>query len=971
MKAILLSPLSRTCARSLAISAVLLSQSILHAQTAAVTSPRAEGEEETVTLNPFEVNTAKDDGYQAASTVSATALATPLRESSSIVSVLTKEFLDDIAATTIDEAASWAPNTYFISTAERNDEALTSFNSNAVMRGINAQANFARNYFITNAPLDPATIERIEQPRGPNAALFGAAPQVGMINVNPKRALFQRRSNTVGFRADSEGSVRATLDANLGRDHLAIRLNGMKEVVRGWRDGDVSRNELMLLSGAWRLTRKTTLRTEILLDYRESTFPPPTLYENVSRWDGITMFTGPRTVNPAVTTGTTRISGNNNYILFDSTNDYANPLDWRGFGRTTGANLAAYPEADLAAEYRPGLLNVPVLPSRAYNFNPTNPPMGDKKTTSFGGSLEHVFFDKLAAQLAYNYTSTEVNKWQFSFSTFYQDINTVRPDGSPNPRFGEWYSDNAYRRDVSAQFSRDVRLLLSYPIRWRFMEQSFVLMGGRRHQDTDLDRFQLVQTNHPTIRDVNNLNIRVYYRRYASDASTEFPSVREGTFGSYTFGLYPWNLVYSRSEYNYWQAAMAGRYWDGRVTTTFGWRHDDVETTNLVRLTPTLLDTPLWSHFQWAEPQKSKPDSMTGGVVVFPVSWVGVFANYAEGFNIQGVRPDLFGNLWGTPKYEGTDVGLKIEFLGGRVSGTVSRYTSKRTGVDPQTFSPQNNFGQLWIDTVNGYTALAASATSAGDLAAAAQNTARAAAAQTEKDRIVGTAYDSRDVEANGYEVDITANLTRNWRAILNFGVPETRQSDSSPISRAYYEEHRAEWESNLKDSTNFNTASISNQLKAIDDGFRNQADGASLTGTPDYSANLFTNYRFASGALKGLRVGGGVQFQGPRIIGVPVTFTPTSGTAGTFAAPDLLATIKSESTQIYTAMASYDFKVGSRRVRLQLNVSNLFDDDRLIPTTLATYLVTGTPLAAGYQVPDRFRIANPRTFSLTCTFDL
>lgn len=376
----------------------------LQAQTGSASG--SEDNEEVATLNPFEVRADLDSGYQATSTVSATALAIPLKESSSVVAVLTKEFLEDISVTTIDEAGSWAPNTYFLDAAEKGDEALTGFNSNAVMRGINAQSSFARNYFMSTVPVDPATLERIEQPRGPNAALFGAAPQVGMINVNPKKANFDRTSNQLGFRMDSIGSFRGTVDANVGWDKFAVRVNAMKEIAKGWRSGDHNNNQLLLLSGGLKVTSKTTLRAEILWDKREGSFPPPTLLENISRWDGTTVFTGPRTTNPPTATGTTRVSGNNNYLLFDSTNDYANILDWKGYGKTVGANLVAWPDQDLAAAYRPGLTNVPVLPSLDFNFNATNPPMSEKYTFLVGGSLEHIFFDKLATQLAYNYASS-------------------------------------------------------------------------------------------------------------------------------------------------------------------------------------------------------------------------------------------------------------------------------------------------------------------------------------------------------------------------------------------------------------------------------------------------------------------------------------------------------------------------------------------------------------------------------------
>lgn len=86
-------------------------------------------------------------------------------------------------------------------------------------------------------------------------------------------------------------------------------------------------------------------------------------------------------------------------------------------------------------------------------------------------------------------------KWQFSFSSFNRDINTNRPDGSPNPHFGEIYTDQTYRRDDIGQYQRNGRLLLSYPIKWRFMEQRIVGMYGVRNEARNQTRLQLVRSN--------------------------------------------------------------------------------------------------------------------------------------------------------------------------------------------------------------------------------------------------------------------------------------------------------------------------------------------------------------------------------------------------------------------------------------------------------------------------------------------
>jgi hypothetical protein len=61
------------------------------------TVPPSASAETTVVLNPFVVNTEKDTGYAASSTLAGTRLNTPIADLGASISILTKDFLDDIA----------------------------------------------------------------------------------------------------------------------------------------------------------------------------------------------------------------------------------------------------------------------------------------------------------------------------------------------------------------------------------------------------------------------------------------------------------------------------------------------------------------------------------------------------------------------------------------------------------------------------------------------------------------------------------------------------------------------------------------------------------------------------------------------------------------------------------------------------------------------------------------------------------
>src|SRR5687768_10510076 len=119
----------------------LLSGSVGIAQTAP-TAPNAPPatDAQTITLAAFEVNTDRDIGYTASSALAGGRIDTLLKETPSAITVLTAEFLEDIAATSIGSAAEWVPNS--IPTGEQS----TTGDYNVNVRGVGSSFP-SRNYF--------------------------------------------------------------------------------------------------------------------------------------------------------------------------------------------------------------------------------------------------------------------------------------------------------------------------------------------------------------------------------------------------------------------------------------------------------------------------------------------------------------------------------------------------------------------------------------------------------------------------------------------------------------------------------------------------------------------------------------------------------------------------------------------------------------------------------------------------------
>ncbi|MGH7996291.1 MAG: TonB-dependent receptor plug domain-containing protein, partial [Opitutaceae bacterium] len=191
-----------------------------------------------VTLNPFEVSASKDVGYQATETLAGTRIATKLGDVAASISVIDKQFLQDIGATdngtlleyTTDAVVASPMGTYSgvgngqsYSEQGRLDDPQT---ANRI-RGLTSADN-AINYYITDIPWDSYNVSRIDILRGPNSILYGLGSPAGIINASTNQADFYDHGQ-ITARTGSYGSARGTLDLNevLIPNVLAVRIDAL------------------------------------------------------------------------------------------------------------------------------------------------------------------------------------------------------------------------------------------------------------------------------------------------------------------------------------------------------------------------------------------------------------------------------------------------------------------------------------------------------------------------------------------------------------------------------------------------------------------------------------------------------------------------------------------------------------------------------------------------------------------------
>ena len=219
----------------------------------------------------------------------------------------------------------------------------------------------------------------------------------------------------------------------------------------------------------------------------------------------------------------------------------------------------------------------------------------------------------------------------------------------------------------------------------------------------------------------------------------------------------------------------------------------------------------------------------------------------------------------------------------------------------------------------------------------------------------------TEDATSTGYEFELTAQPTRNWRLAINAAKSKaTRRNVGGPALAEFI----AAYETALKTTPagdlriwwggagNETTLYQWNQNVGFEWTSRKLQEGTQAPEIREWRVNAITNYDFTEGRLKGLSVGAGVRYQDDVIIG----YTPVGGSDN--------FSIDLDRPYKGPAETNFDFWVGySRRLadkvdwQIQLRVSNAFEGNDLIPITVQP---DGTPAA--------YRIAPAQVWSVTNT---
>jgi outer membrane receptor protein involved in Fe transport len=1043
---------------------------------ATATSGAVPARDEALVLSPFEVNSARDTGFVAATAVAGGRLAIDLKDAPVAYSVLNKEFLDALQITGLEQAADWAPNTTRV--PDHGHE--NTWGGSVLVSSRGVSSFFAqRDFFQYQMDFDSYNLDRIDYGRGPNAVLFGFASFGGAQSAMSKQA---RLDSTFGETRLSYGSWehrRGTLDYNMRLgNNAAIRVNGLLQRSQGWRDAEFLNRKALHIAGKVRLGQRTEIRAEVERGFMDQNTPYHTYLDGILGWDGSTVYDTRRATQFADATarGVTsygNLANNVNTFIYSPMQNQDSIIDVMGSGRTTGVGSTRIGGMSFLGNNNFNLAPViedPFLPANRYalavanskfrvpgerdRFGLTNDPLNTRDyrigsifiTHQIGNfylemASNHSFNERLAMQ--HVYAGTGINE--------YIDINRTLANGAPNPMFLEPYTEGRLQRRHDDWRGRNHRLSGAYVMdNTRFGSYSFQAMIGSAYSDR-----YYASDSYQVLRGTETANWaqgseQVMFRRYLNHPASfdlNLPTAvtyidNTGTTRTANAGWLP-GFNEENRKVKFAQASIRGRWFDNRLIGIVSGRVDDVYRqgrvsannrdlvgTNWDPYKPAFL--PFISQSEWlsltyipkdtagnaigpALPAVSVPRDSAGfrlpqyrndrfradysnppldartrssfaGLVYHITPWVSAAVNYSQGADYNDAPQKWDGATFPMRKSEGKDASLRFTLLDGRLNTTVTYYQGEEENEGINT-------GNLGIARWGSFNTLLSS----NRLDDLSENGINARGVPL----VPSPGWDSRTRKNEGFEIDAIANLTRNWRLTVNFALPKAVQEDTAPDFRNYFDANQASLRQILADSgilvDSSNFASLDPSIPASRRAPNNEHQNAAnawnavyqdrqsiVTGAQDlarsmkFIGNIYTDYRFPSGPLQGLRVGGGMNYRGAQVIGYRGNDTIVDPTNSTRAIDDPSVgpydTVKSDAYYNVTLNFGYRWKFSEKLTfDFDLKVDNLLDDHD--PIYIATTL---RPRNGDLNSPARVTVPGgqwwrqtPRnyTFSVTTRF--
>jgi len=232
-----------------------------------------------VQLSPFEVSSRRDEGYHSTDTVSGNRVNGAIKDIPQPITVYNSEFINSLVPADSMELAE-----FFIG-AQNNGAAAN--DGRYTIRGFDTVAgNQLRNgVYGMHVAVDNFSVDRVEHIQGPASVLYGNAQPGGVINTITKQAILGKKFFTVSQQFGSWDYSRTTLDANVSRGPVAVRVNALHHNNNSWQDWAWKNKQFYQLAVAIRLGPSTVLRLEGEYDDQNQTISDNYLgFQNPDLW---------------------------------------------------------------------------------------------------------------------------------------------------------------------------------------------------------------------------------------------------------------------------------------------------------------------------------------------------------------------------------------------------------------------------------------------------------------------------------------------------------------------------------------------------------------------------------------------------------------------------------------------------------------------------------------------------------------
>lgn len=377
-------------------------------------------------------------------------------------------------------------------------------------------------------------------------------------------------------------------------------------------------------------------------------------------------------------------------------------------------------------------------------------------------------------------------------------------------------------------------------------------------------------------------------------------------------------------------------------------------------------------------PIEGRKTTFSTGAVYHTTSWVSLYGNYAQTYNLPSVVPTLEGTPLPATVSEGIDAGLRFNLFKQRLRLSLNRYFSKE---DNQASSAPANTGGPMNAIIN--------ANAIGDFSAEGRNVRGL-------EPLPSVFTDRRQQKANGYEFEAVANLSRSWRLSANFAIARAYATNAGVLTAAYIDRNLPTLRQIVQDAGGLidanNLATLDTSVPVdrrspdVNSAVNNwntliAARAGIVSGTvvtqDTQSANLFVDYTIPEGRLKGLRMGLGGRYRGRTVIGNrgADTIVNPANPAQAIDDPDVsgYTPIFAPGYWLGTATLGYNWRVNKKRsIAINLRVENLFDEsDVVYINTILRPRNGDVTNPSRVSTPNAFWYQMPRSYTLSVTVPL